>query len=186
MHDFGQEFLKGLHYDDFLDRYATDEQRQRWNAAYERTSLTPTQSELLASFPREMKVLVLAGAWCGDCIEQCPIFVRFAEASPKIALRFFDRDDHELLSKSLQICGAARVPAVMFLSEDDFPCGRYGDRTLAKYREMAANTVGNACATGLGGEAALNETVQQEWLDEFERIQLMLRTSGRLRKKHGD
>ena len=26
----------------------------------------------------------------------------------------------------------------------------------------------------------------QEWLDEFERIQLMLRTSGRLRQKHGD
>ena len=186
MHDFGEEFLKGLHYDDFLDRYATDDQRQRWNAALERTTLTQEQQSLLASFKREMKVLVLAGAWCGDCIEQCPIMVRFAEACPQIALRFFDRDDHPILAKSLQICGAARVPAVMFLSEDDFPCGRFGDRTLAKYRDMASQLSGNACSTGLAGDVDLNTAVIQQWLDEFERIQLMLRTSGRLRNKHGD
>lgn len=186
MHDFGEEFSQGLHYDDFLDRYASDDQRRRWEAALARVTLSDAQQTLLASFTREMKVLALAGTWCGDCVEQCPIFVRFAEACPNIALRFFDRDDHPILAKSLQICGAARVPAVMFLSEDDHPCGRYGDRTLAKYRDMAAKLSGNACATGLGGDAALNDAVIQQWLDEFERIQLMLRTSGRLREKHGD
>ena len=35
-------------------------------------------------------------------------------------------------------------------------------------------------------EQSLLESVTQEWLNEFERIQLMLRTSGRLRKLHGD
>lgn len=186
MHDFEEEFAKGLYYEDFLDRYATPEQRVRWDATFERTRLTASQQDLLGSFQREMKVLVLAGAWCGDCIDQCPIFVRFAEASPKIALRFFDRDDHPLLAKSLQICGAARVPAVMFLSEDNFPCGRYGDRTISKYRDMVSKQAGTACSTGLGDGEDLHTAVIQDWLDEFERIQWMLRLSGRLREKHGD
>ena len=30
------------------------------------------------------------------------------------------------------------------------------------------------------------EQVIQEWVNEFERYQLMLRTSGRLREQHGD
>ena len=186
MFEFGQEFEKGLYYDDFLDRYATPEQRQRWNAVHARIALTAPQKELLRSFTREMKVIVLAGTWCGDCVEQCPIFARFADETETIALRFFDRDDHEVIAKALQICGAARVPAVMFLSEDDFPCGRYGDRTLSKYRKMASELSGVACSTGLGKDDDLTAAVVQEWLDEFERIQLMLRTSGRLRKKHND
>src|SRR5690606_29904239 len=110
----------------------------------------------------------------------------FAEMTDTIQLRFFDRDDHEVIAKALQICGAARVPAVMFLSEDGFPCGRYGDRTLSKYRKMAADLTGAACPTGLGRDDELLAAVVQEWLNEFERIQLMLRTSGRLRQKHGD
>jgi thiol-disulfide isomerase/thioredoxin len=186
MLEFGHEFEKGLHYDDFLDRYATEEQRNRWDAAYERVALTDMQKELLRSFKREMKVVVLAGAWCGDCVEQCPIFERFAEETDSIALRFFDRDDQPVMAKALQICGAARVPAVMFLSEDGFPCARYGDRTLSKYRKMASTLTGAACPTGLGRDDQLTAAVVEEWLNEFERVQLMLRTSARLRQKHGD
>jgi thiol-disulfide isomerase/thioredoxin len=186
MLEFGEEFHKGLFYEDFLDRYATPEQRTRWEAVFNRIVLTDAQKTLLGSFKREMKVLVLAGTWCGDCVEQCPIFAHFAEATDRIGLRFFDRDDQPVMAKALQICGAARVPAVMFLSEDDFPCGRSGDRTLSKYRRMAADLTGAACPTGLGRDDQLTAAVLQEWLDEFERIQLMLRTSGRLRQKHGD
>jgi hypothetical protein len=154
---------------------------------YEQVTLTDAQHELLRSFIREMRVLVTAGAWCGDCVNQCPIFARFEEANQRIRVRFFDRDDHSDLSQELAICGAPRVPSVLFLSEDNFPCGRYGDRTLAKYRQLAGSQIGAACPTGLVvPEQSLLAAVTQEWLDEFERIQLMLRTSGRLRQKHGD
>jgi len=58
---------------------------------------------------------------------------------------------------------------------------------LSKYREMAAALTGAACPTGivLPGLSQL-EAVVQDWLDEFERIQCMLRTSARLRKLHGE
>jgi hypothetical protein len=76
---------------------------------------------------------------------------------------------------------------VLFLSEDGQPCGRYGDRTLSKYRDMAASQLGAACPTGIvPPDQSLTERVVQDWLNEFERIQLMLRTSTRLRELYGD
>jgi len=135
-----------------------------------------------------MKVLVVAGAWCGDCVNQCPIFDHFvASANGTIDLRFFDRDQHSDLADELSTCGGQRVPSALFLSEDNFVCGRYGDRTLAKYRNMAETQLGAACPTGIGrADQSLLDQVTQEWLNEFERIQLMLRLSGRLRKLHND
>ena len=45
---------------------------------------------------------------------------------------------------------------------------------------------GAACSTGLNTDLSLTEQVLQDWLDDFERIQWMLRTSSRLRQLHGD
>ena len=80
------------------------------------------------------------------------------------------------------------MPSVLFLSEDGYPCGRYGDRTLSKYRQMAATQLGAACCRRASSvpTTVRSAAVTQEWLDEFERIQWMLRTSGRLRTLHGD
>ncbi len=185
--DFADAFEQALSYNAFLDRYASAQDRRRWDEVYERVRLSDAQRELLAGFVREMKVLVLAGAWCGDCVEQCPIFARFAEATGKIQLRFCDRDDSGELADALTLCGGHRVPVVVFLSEDGYECGRYGDRTLSKYRRMAGEVMGAACPSGIvSDDDSLLEAVTQEWLNEFERIQWMLRTSTRLRQRHGD
>lgn len=185
--DFAQKFESGHDYPSFLSTYATGDQLQRWQALHEQVTLTAAQTDLLSGFVREMKVLVLAGAWCGDCVNQCPIFDHFAAATPKIQLRFFDRDDNPDLGAELSTCGGQRVPSVLFLSEDNHVCGRYGDRTLAKYRDMAATQLGAACPSGIAAvDLSLLQQVTQEWLDEFERIQLMLRLSARLRAMHND
>jgi hypothetical protein len=134
-----------------------------------------------------MKVACLTGAWCGDCVNQCPIFDHFARVNPLVMMRYFDRDTHADLSAELKICGGARVPVVVFLSEDGFEVSRYGDRTLSKYRKLAADQFGASCSTGVvPPEAQLLDSVTQDWLDVFERAQLILRTSARLRQKHGD
>ena len=52
---------------------------------------------------------------------------------------------------------------------------------------MVADEFGAACPTGLiPEESSLLAAVTQDWLNEFERVQLILRTSARLRKLHGD
>lgn len=185
--NFGEKFESGLEYLPFLQAYGTDLHQQKWSTVHDQVALTSSQINLIADFVREMKVIVFAGTWCGDCVNQCPIFDHFSAANAKIRIRFFDRDDNPDLGELLMTCGAPRVPAVIFLSEDNTVCGRYGDRTLSKYREMAGTQLGPTCPTGIGGvEQSLLNSVTQDWLDEFERIQWMLRLSGRLRQIHGD
>jgi hypothetical protein len=187
MLDYGKIFDTGLAYHEFLAKYGTDEQRRRWEAVHEQVNLSATQRELLTGFTRDMKVLCLAGTWCGDCVNQCPIFEHFAIVAPRIQIRYFDRDANPDLCQALSVCGGARVPVVLFLSEDNFQVGWYGDRTLSKYRKIVADEFGQTCPTGLVPESAsLLSAVTQDWLNEFERIQLILRTSGRLRKLHND
>ena len=186
MLDYGQAFESAFPYEAFLDKYASDEQRRRWEEFGASITLSSEQTALLNSFVREMHVLVLAGTWCGDCVNQCPIFQKFADVNSKIQVRFLDRDDAADVAAELTTCGGARVPAVLFLSEDNQVCGRFGDRTLSKYRAMVQNVGGAACPTGLHVANDLTSAVVQDWLDEFERIQWMLRTSTRLRQLHND
>src|SRR5262245_12403599 len=123
MYDFAKKFAEGLGYHDFLARHGSDEHRRRWDAVHDRVNLNDEQRAVLSGFIREMKVLCLGGAWCGDCVNQCPIFQRFAEAAPKLAIRYFDRDVNGDLNEALKICGGSRVPVLVFLSEDDHFCG---------------------------------------------------------------
>jgi hypothetical protein len=177
----------GLPLPEFLSRYGSDADRAKWRRAADATQITDAQRQLLGKFTRETNVLVLAGAWCGDCAGQCPIFERFAEASPRIHVRYLDRDDHADVQQELRINGGDRVPVAVFFSEDRFEVARYGERTLARYRQMVEQLTGESCATGLVRSSdPVQMQVVQDWLNEFERVQWILRLSPRLRRLHGD
>lgn len=182
-----EKYEAGLPYEEFLNRHGTDAHRARWKSVYDQIVLTEPQRELLAGFRREIKIIVLAGAWCGDCVGQCPIFQHFAEVSPTLKIHYLDRDEHADVQAMLQINGGNRVPVVVFFSEDGHEVARYGERTLSKYRRMATDQLGATCPTGVvvSGDPLLAE-VTQEWLNEYERVQWILRLSPRLRQKHGD
>jgi hypothetical protein len=284
--DFQTVFGRALPYRQYLETYATADQRSRWAGVYEAAALTGEQRELLGSFRRRMHVLCMAGAWCGDCVNACPLFERIAEGRPDlIDLRFVNRvqqfdagrngngqtprpgtaeDPDDIRSRpigkilvkwgiltpervekalltqeerkaqglnvrigdvltetgaitaeqrdkalaaqggyesveswdvavarELMICGAPRVPVLVFLSEDWFECERYGERTLATYREKArkqlAATQGASCSTGLFlPPTEMVAANLAEWLGHFERVQWMLLTSPRLMKLHGE
>ncbi|OYP38402.1 thioredoxin family protein [Rhodopirellula sp. MGV] len=180
-------FDQGLGYTEFLDRYANESQRSRWDKVHAAVNLTDSQRELLGSFVRTMKVFVSTGAWCGDCINQCPIFDHFTRVNDRIEVRFFDRDDHPDFADTIRTCGGRRVPSLLFVSEDNVVCGRYGDRTIATYRHLIATQLGPSCPTGFGDvNQTLLQEVTEDWLREFERIQWMLRLSPRLREQYGD
>lgn len=180
-------FDAAFSYHDFLTRYATPDQRSRWDAFHARVSLTPHQTKVLSGFVRRMPVLVLSGAWCGDCVNQCPIFAHFAAAAPSIDLRFLDRDARPDIAAHLKVCGGQRVPVVAFFSEDFTPVLFYGDRTLAAYRAAASAQIGDSCASGaVAPPVDQIAAVVSDWLDQFERVHLILRLSARLRQLHGD
>lgn len=182
-----EKYQQGLRYDEFLKRYGTEVHQKRWHDLHAQVALTEAQRNLLGSFRRQMPVLCLAGAWCGDCVNQCPIFEHFAAAAPVIQVRYLDRDAHDDVQQLLQINAGNRVPVVVFLSEDGAEVARYGERTLSKYRQMMRDLAGASCPTGITiGKDPLLVQVTQEWLNEFERVQWLLQLSPRLRQKHGD
>lgn len=185
--DWEQHFAQGLTYHDFLARHGTDVHRARWQAVYDAVSLTDEQRTLLGGFTRRMPILVVAGTWCGDCVNQCPVLQRIAEATEQIELRFLDRDTHPRVRDAVAINRGHRIPMVVFLSEDFAEVARYGERTLSIYRQMAAERLGPACPVGVRPPGPdLLRNVTAEWLAEVERVQLLLRLSPRLRLLHGD
>jgi thiol-disulfide isomerase/thioredoxin len=181
------KFVSGLPYGRYLQT-GNEAQQRRWKQVYDAAHLTETQKQLVAGFVRQMKILIFSGIWCGDCVEQCPLIHRIAEAIPgKIDLRFVERPrDGELLPE-LRINGGNRVPVVVFLSEDNEWCATAGDRTINRYRASAIRKLGPLCPTGIvpPDKEELAATLN-DWSNEVERVQLMLRLTPRLRQKYQD
>jgi ferredoxin len=163
-------------------------ERQNWSTFHTRTALTPDQKQLLAGFKRQINVLCISGTWCGDCVQQCPFLAHIEAANPsRIAVRFLDRDEHADLSGPLKICGGSRVPVVLLMNEDFDFLSLAGDRTLSRYRTLAAKQLGGSCPLP-GAAVPPDEIAAQlaDWVAEFERVHLMLRLSNKLRQRHGD
>ncbi len=180
-----RKFEAALSWEAYL---ATDSDKAaNWNTVYEQVGLTDGQKSLVHGFMREIKALCVSGIWCGDCVQQGPLVQRIAEASPHIDLRWLDRDEHPDLAEQLKINAGLRVPVVIFMAEDFEPVSIFGDRTLTRYRAMAAKQLGGACPLpGAPVPAGELDGTLQDWLDEVERVHLLLRLSGRLRRVHGD
>lgn len=183
---FKDYFLKGLSYQEFVDSGSNSE-KQRWSAIAESLLVNSEQSALLNTFKREMNILVLAGLWCGDCSRQCPMIQAIADSTKCMNVRFLDNEKFPELRDELRISGGSRVPVLVVLSEDFFEISRFGDRHLTQYRRKIATELGDACDIGLppkDNSSLLDEL--GEWLNYFERLQLMLRLSPFLRKRHND
>lgn len=180
-------FDAGLPYAEYVATGKPDQQAA-WADIYAQAELTDDQRKLLNGFTREMHILVSSGVWCGDCVQQCPLIQRIAEAnSDDIHLRLVDRDEHAEFARRVMICGGQRVPMVVVAAEDFEFCALLGDRTLTRYRAMADRQLGPSCP--MPGAPVPTEELRAtlaDWLDDIERVQLMLRLSTRLRQKHED
>jgi thioredoxin-like negative regulator of GroEL len=180
-------FAAALPYDAYV-RTGTPDQQQSWNAFLSKVALTPVQHALVASFTRRVNVLVSSGTWCGDCVQQVPILEHIRRANPgALDLRLVDRDQHKPLAEAVKICGGMRVPTVLFMNEDLEFIGLAGDQVLARFRAKAAKQLGAACPLP-GADVPADELAAtiQDWVDQFERMHLLVRLSAKLRQRHGD
>lgn len=181
------KFDAGLSFARYVET-AKGSERSGWQAGVERVRLTPAQAGLVAGFTRHLRVLVTSGTWCGDCVAQCPMIAAIEAANPaRIAVRFLDRDAHADLAERVKICGGLRVPTAIFANEDSEFLAILGDRTLSRYRAIAAQKLGAACPVpGAPIPASELAATLQDWVDEFERAHLVVRLSPKLRERHGD
>lgn len=181
-----QLFGDALNYDQYLNQHASPGDLKNWQVVFNECSLTEDQSTLVASFTREIHVLCVAGAWCGDCVRQCPILNVIASASDCLNLAFVDRDSlPDDVLQNWTICGGQRVPQIFFFNEDYQFLAQAGDRTLSRYRELARLALGEHAPVAFSADCE-DASVVADWVDEFERAHLIARLSPRLRQKHAD
>lgn len=173
------------------DRYAGSgkpEQQAAWGAFRARADLTPAQAALVGAFTRRVYALGVSGVWCGDCVQQLPFLDAIERASNgAVQARFLDRDAHADLAGHLKLCGGSRVPVVLLLNEDFDILSTEGDRTLSRYRAIAARQLGPSCPVP-GAPVPDDElaATRQDWVDALERAHLMARLSTKLRQRHDD
>lgn len=181
-----RHFEQAAEYEEFLEK-EDQSHADKWREPMSRLpDLTPEQVERLKGYSRELNVLVYGGIWCGDCVRQGSMLKKIADAiGPQVRLRIIDRAASEELQDELRILGALRVPVVVFLSEDFWEVGRFGDRLLNIYKAKAAREIGRGPNAGVISPKALAAEMS-EWVDKFERIMIMLRLSPPLRWRHGD
>jgi hypothetical protein len=190
---YANKFRDALPYDRYVAT-AKPTEKPNWDGFHARVQLTSAQRELIAGFQRCINVLVISGTWCGDCVQQCPMLDHIARAhpaasddpeAPGIDLRFLDRDKNLDLAKPLMICGGLRVPSVIFLNEEFDFLSILGDRTLMRYRALAVKYLGASCPLpGAPVPADQVAATLQDWVNEFERVALMLLLSPKLSQKH--
>lgn len=181
------EFDAGLPFDAYIAT-GTEHQATSWQTVHDRAALSPAQTSLIAGFEREINILAISGVWCGDCVQQLPYLERFREAHPeRVRLRYIDRDARAAFTQQITICSGNRVPVVIFMNEDFDFVSLFGDRTLNRYRAMAARQLGASCPIPGATIAQVElEATRQDWLDELERVHLLCRLSPKLRGRYGD
>ena len=173
-------------YDQYLAEH-DDSYTERWYETMERLSeLEPEQVKNLQGYNREINILMYSGVWCGDCSRQGPMLKKIKNAIGKDAnIRVIDREKREELQDELRIVGAVRAPMVVFLSEDFWEIGTFGDRMLNVYRAKAAREIGRDFNAGiLSPNSLMNE--MSEWVNIVERMLIMLQLSPPLRRRYND
>jgi hypothetical protein len=183
---FTRYFEQGLTFDDYL-KTGSETERGKWEMFKNKLSLNAEQQSVISNFKRKMPVLVLSGIWCGDCARQGPMIHAIELASKVLDVRFIENKKNPELQDELRINGAEKVPVIVALSEDFFEVERFGDRHLSVYRKKFASELGAACDAGILPPAGTElETELNEWVNWFERVQLILRLAPALRKRYND
>jgi thiol-disulfide isomerase/thioredoxin len=129
----------GLTYANYVAT-GNEQQQANWRTIYNQAALTDSQAALLGSFKRKINVIGLSGIWCGDCVQQCPLIQKVAEAAPDaIDLRWLDRDEHMDLQEKVRMCRGLRVRQLVRRPDAD-PLPRYGGEKLRRRLPPAGRT----------------------------------------------
>lgn len=90
----------------------------------------PEEEEFLRALPRQVNVLAIAEDWCGDVVRHVPVLQALADHSPRMQVRYINRDYPDILIRFLTNGGEA-IPKFVFLNEQFIECGHWGPMPYA-------------------------------------------------------
>lgn len=132
-----ERFEQGLTYEGFKARMTRNQ--ERFAAAESAVELREEDVAVFRRLPRPLNVLVLAEDWCGDVIDNLPVLGRLAEASGKLNLRIFLRDENpDLMDQYLNQGQFRSIPVFAFFDEQLNPIGQFIERPASVTATRAA------------------------------------------------
>ena len=122
-----ERFEQGMTYAAFKAQMTRN--RERFEENERRFTPDPADLAVFQQLPRPLNVLVLAEDWCGDVIANLPILGKLAEASGKLNLRIFLRDQNlDLMDQYLNQGKFRSIPVFVFFDDDFNEIGRFIER----------------------------------------------------------
>lgn len=112
-----ERFVQGMTYAAYKEQMTRNRERLEEN---ERTvELVAADIAFFRALPEVLKVVVITEDWCGDAIANLPVLARLAEASGKLELRIFLRDQNlDLADQYLKEGKYRSVPTIIFFTTD--------------------------------------------------------------------
>ena len=122
-----ERFEQGLTYDGYKAQMTRNLDRFEEN---ERTlELAADDLQFFKRLPQTVHVLAISEDWCGDAIANLPILGGLAQASDKLNLRVFLRDENlDLIDQYLKDGQHRSIPVFAFFDEDFRPIGHWIER----------------------------------------------------------
>lgn len=122
-----ERFNQGMTYEQWKAQMTRNQ--ERFAANEQGVQLDPADVAAFKDLPQPLNVLVLAEDWCGDVINNLPILGRLAEASGKLNLRIFLRDQNlDLMDQYLKDGQFRSIPVFAFFDQQFNELGHFIER----------------------------------------------------------
>ncbi len=145
---------KGLSYEDYITRVEddleneieNDDQKeyvqyyalglQRMNRIFKTFSLNPAQETRVKSTTNNLKLLVITEGWCGDASQILPVVEKLANAL-NVSTHYVLRDENMELMEKYKTNGAASIPIIIGVNDENEEAFRFGPRPQAGMEMLA-------------------------------------------------
>lgn len=132
-----EQWEHGLSYNAY--KASMTRNRERFDGNEATVELNAEDLEYFTKLPQPIDVLVLAEDWCGDVIANLPVLGRLAEASGKLNLRIFPRDQHlDIMNQYLKQGKFQSIPVFVFFDADFRELGHWIERPARMVELQAA------------------------------------------------
>lgn len=123
-------FDKGITTDTYIE--SLDKHKEAFTHIYNNFSVPADENFLQAIRAKNLRIAVLAEPWCGHCLLNIPVLLRFAE-KVNMPVRILPRDENlELMDQYLTNGKSRTIPIFIFIDEN-------GDE-VTKWGPIAENT----------------------------------------------
>ena len=163
------EYEAGAEWENWLKE--SGRRAESLQSRYDAVELSEEDERFLRGVKREVHILCLSEAWCGDCIRQVPVCARMCAENKNLKLRIIGRDDHLEVMERYLFNGVAVVPVFVFFNEQFVEVGSWKARP-ARCREIIARgkAAGRLAEAKAEASRLMDECKDRMTIDELKHL----------------